>query len=94
MLYTDESSFEVRSTDKHERVWRVSGEQWPPECLHPSFTSGRQTVMVWGCFCYSGRTKLVWEEGRISGPKYADHLTNSAYGEVMVLFRSADNNIF
>lgn len=48
VLFTDESRFEVRGWDKHKRVWRAKGERWLPECLSPTFKSGRDSVMVWG----------------------------------------------
>lgn len=72
MLYTNQSSFHVRSPDEHEHVWRVNGGQWQPECHHPFFRSVRETVIVRGGFWYGGRTKLVRVEGRVNGPKFAD----------------------
>lgn len=90
VLFTDESSFEVRGVDKHARVWRSRSERWLPDCLKPSFKSGRETVMVWGGFCAAGRTKLVRMEGGITGAKYADLLIGTVYSEIQVLFGSTD----
>jgi len=86
VLFTDESSYEVRGVDKHKRVWRAKGERFLSECLAPSFKSGRETVMVWGGFCAAGRTKLVWVKGLITGASYAEMLLDFVYSEVQVLF--------
>src|SRR4051794_32690639 len=31
-------------------VRRLQGERFHPHCIAPSFKSGRQSVMMWGCF--------------------------------------------
>jgi hypothetical protein len=71
VLWTDESSFEIGKNSRQVRVWRNPSERFHSSCLIPSFKSGRQTVMVWGCFMWGKRGPLViFPKGSINGAKY------------------------
>lgn len=70
ICWSDECSIEVRGTGtRRVSVWRSRGERFHRDCLAPSFKSGRQTIMVWGCFqgdklgplvvCPSGKMNAV-----------------------------------
>jgi transposase len=73
VLWTDESSFEIGKNSRQVHVWRTEGERFNSSCLTPSFKSGRQTVMVWGCFMWGKRGPLViLPKGSINGPKYVE----------------------
>jgi transposase len=77
ILWTDESSFEIGKNSKQVRVWRSSSERFHSSCLAPTFKSGRQTVMVWGCFMWGKRGPLeILPEGRVNGKKYVNALEN------------------
>jgi transposase len=71
VLWTDESSFEVGKNSQQVRVWRNPSERFDPSCLTPLFKSGRQTVMVWGCFMWGKRGPLfIMLKGNINGIDY------------------------
>jgi len=73
VLWTDESSFEIGKNSRQVRVWRSEGERFNSSCLAPSFKSGRQTVMVWGCFMWGKCGPLViWPKGFINGANYVE----------------------
>ena len=58
-MFTDESTFTVRSIKNRLRVWRKPGHSWEQQCTVPTFKSGFQSVSVWGGFSKQGRTCLV-----------------------------------
>lgn len=94
VVFSDESRFEVRGTDKHKRVWRSNGEKGLPECLEPTFKSGRESVMVWGGMCAHGRTLLVLAEGNMNTALYAEMFLTTVYPEIMRLFGSPEAMLF
>src|SRR4051812_26954326 len=63
------------------RVWRSASERFHPSCLTPSSKSGRQTVMVWGCFMCGKRGLLVvFPKGGINGEVYVTILEETLMG--------------
>ena len=48
VLWTDESSIELGERPGRQFVMRHPGEEYLPECIQPTFHSGRKTLMVWG----------------------------------------------
>lgn len=71
ILWTDESSFTIGKNSYQIRVWRPSSQRYDPSCLTPSFKSGRQSVMVWGCFMWNKRGPLViLPKGSLNGMNY------------------------
>jgi transposase len=40
-------------------VWRRPGERYLEKCLTPTFKSGRQTLMIWGCMAFGRLGPLV-----------------------------------
>ena len=59
IIWTDESSVEIGKESRECTVWRRLGERYNKECLVPTFKSGRQSLMVWGCISYGWRGPLV-----------------------------------
>lgn len=94
VVFTDESRFEVRGRRTHARVWRSKGEKWLPDCLSPSFKSGRESVMVWGGICSHGRTPLVLVDGSMTGPAYQEMLMFEVYPHLMRLYGSTEAFLF
>jgi transposase len=71
ILWTDESSFEIGKNSQQVHVWRNPSERFHSSCIIPSFRSGRQTVMVWGCFMWGKRGPLViLPKGSMNGANY------------------------
>ncbi|POM62112.1 Transposase [Phytophthora palmivora] len=54
VVFSDESSVWLTGAAGRTYVWRKPGEEFKVECLVPTFKSGRETLMVWGCITYEG----------------------------------------
>lgn len=76
IIWSDESQFEVFKGDGKRYVWRNAQEKYDPKCLIPTFKSGQQSVMIWGCFTKNKLGPLVRLEGRITANIYIDVLNN------------------
>lgn len=59
VLWTDEASFEIGKNSRVIRVWRAADEANHPDCLAPSFKSGRTSVMVWAAITHDMKVQLV-----------------------------------
>jgi transposase len=59
VIWTDESSFELGKLTRTVRVWRRAYEKYYPDCLAPTFKSGRVSVMVWGAFTATSKSNLI-----------------------------------
>jgi hypothetical protein len=46
VVWSDESLFEVGKLSKQTKVWQKKGEKYNPECLQPTFKSGRTLTMA------------------------------------------------
>ena len=75
VIFSDESSVEVGKQSRQVKIWRRVGERFNTECLAPTFKSGRQSVMIWGCFAGGIKGPLVFcdevkEKERINSDTY------------------------
>jgi transposase len=59
VIWTDEASVEIGKESRQCLVWRRPGERYKEKCLVPTFKSGRQSIMIWGCISYGKRGPLV-----------------------------------
>ena len=59
VYWSDKAYFEVGEDGRSVYVTRSPGEEFLPECLQPTFKSGRTKVGVWGCFCGPHRGPIV-----------------------------------
>ena len=59
VIWTDESSVELGKSTKVVWVWRKPGERYSEKCLTPTFKSGRQSLMIWGCMAYGRLGPLI-----------------------------------
>jgi len=53
-LWTDESKFEIFGQKRRKYDRRASSEKMHPDCIIPTVKHGGGSVMVWGCFSYTG----------------------------------------
>ncbi|KAG1454736.1 hypothetical protein G6F56_007245 [Rhizopus delemar] len=60
VIWTDESSFEIRKQNSTIRVWRRVGEAYKKERLAGTHKSGRSSVMVWGAISFGEKSELVF----------------------------------
>ena len=93
IIWSDESRFEVFGGDGRRHVWRNSQEKYEPKCLIPTFKSGQESVMVWGCFTKNKLGPLVRLEGRITAVIYIKILENNLIPFINSL-ENNDNYIF
>ena len=59
VVWTDESSVEIGKGSKVVWVWRKPGERYLEKCLTPTFKSGRQSLMIWGCMAHGRLGPLI-----------------------------------
>ena len=59
IIWTDEASVEIGKDSRAIWVWRRPGERYADRCLAPTFKSGRQSLMIWGCMAYGRLGALV-----------------------------------
>lgn len=93
IIWSDESRFEVFGGDGRRHVWRNSQEKYDPKCLIPTFKSGQESVMVWGCFTKNKLGPLVRLEGRITAAIYIEMLEKNLIPFINNL-ENNDNYIF
>jgi transposase len=60
IIWTDESSVELRKNTCICHIWRHPHEAFKENCLAPTFKSGRTSVMVWGCIAYNRKGPLCF----------------------------------
>ncbi|KAF4033805.1 DDE superfamily endonuclease [Phytophthora infestans] len=66
------------------------GEEFKNECLAPTFKSGRETLMVWGCITYEGVGALHMCDSNITGAYYKSILEQNLQATVSVLGIGSD----
>ena len=59
IIWTDEASVEIGKNSRVVWVWRRPGERHSDKCLTPTFKSGRQSLMIWGCIAYGQLGPLI-----------------------------------
>jgi transposase len=59
VIWTDEASVEIGHDSRRALVWRRPGERYDEKCILPTFKSGRQSLMIWGCMAYGRLGPLV-----------------------------------
>jgi transposase len=64
VIWTDESSFSTAGFAHRPWVIRKPGEEDHPDCVDNTFHSGRQTKMVWGAFCGTTKSDLIFVPGK------------------------------
>ena len=76
VCWSDESTFEVGFDSRTCYVTRSPDEAYKPECLQPTFKSGRVMVGVWACFMGAERGPLIiLEKGaRLNASTYLDNI--------------------
>ena len=75
-IFTDESTFETGKPDGSLLVRRRIGEAYHPDCIRPTFKSGRSTSNHWGGIHYTGQSALhcLRGEGRMTAAKYVEEI--------------------
>ena len=79
VIFSDESTFEIFSTKKHQHIYRRNGETLKECNLLPTFKYGGGKIMVWGCVSYQGIGNLVFIEGNLNSSKNTNLLANNLH---------------
>lgn len=76
VCWSDEAYFEVGEDLRSIYVTRTPDEEFLPECLQPTFKSGRTKVGVWGCFCgpHKGPIVILPQGTRLNRDEYTDQI--------------------
>ncbi|KUF88959.1 Glutaredoxin-C2 [Phytophthora nicotianae] len=85
VVFSDESSVWFTGAAGRIFVWRKVGEEFKNECLAPTFKSGRETLMIWGCITYEGVGALHMCDSNISGASYKSILEQNLQATVSVV---------
>ena len=59
VIWTYESTFEVKKTSQQITVWRKIDERYNVEFLSPTFKSGHTSIMVWSAFTATPKLPLI-----------------------------------
>jgi len=60
VLWTDESTFSTAGFGHRPWVTRKASEEYHADCVDETFESGRESQMIWGGFCGTIKSKLVF----------------------------------
>lgn len=77
VLWSDESKFELFNRKRRARVWRKAGEQLEDRHLQQTVKHGGGSIMVWGCFAWSGVGSLVPITDILTADRYIDILSEN-----------------
>ncbi|QRW21034.1 aldo/keto reductase family protein [Rhizoctonia solani] len=58
-IWTDKLQLGTGNHSVHPMVTRKPGEAYLPECLAPTFQSGHEALMVWGCISHGYKGPLI-----------------------------------
>ncbi len=79
VIFTDESKYNVFSSDGKVRVWRKPNTEFQKQNLKPTVKHGGGSVMVWGCFAASGVGSLVFIDGIMNADMYIEILKKNLH---------------
>jgi len=76
ICWSDEVYFEIGEDNRSCYVTRTSKEEFHPDCLQPTFKSGRTKVGAWGCFMgpEKGPIVILPQGTRLNRQEYTDQI--------------------
>ena len=74
VVFSDQSRFTLRFADGRVRVWRRPRERYAQCCVQDVDRFGGGSVMVWGSFCFHGRSRLIVVQGNLTAAHYRDQV--------------------
>jgi transposase len=82
VIFTDESKYNMVSSDGKQTVWRKPGEKFKLSCMRGTVKYGGGNVMIWGSMAWNGAGNMCFIDDRMNGAMYVDilnkHLKASA----------------
>lgn len=70
VLFTDESRFNLETSDGRQRVWRRRGERYDVQNVVQRDRYGGGSIMVWGGIGRNGKTDLITVRGTLTADRY------------------------
>lgn len=90
VIFTDESKFNIKSSDGRVKIWREKNTSLSRHNLIPTFKHGGGSVMVWGCFSASGVGNLHFVDGIMTARDYINILKQNLKQSAAKLGISSD----
>ena len=66
ILFSDESQFSLRFSDRRYRVYHRRGDGFTDQCRYESDRFGAESIMVWADICHDDRTQLKIVQGTLN----------------------------
>lgn len=77
IIWSDESKFELKNPKKRQLVWCTQKDRLRPKFVQQTVKHGGGSIMVWGCFSFSGVGNLVKINGKMTGAHYVSILNEN-----------------
>ena len=79
VIWSDESKFQLFTSNGKVMVWRSVNEEFDPKCIRPTVKHGGVSLMVWGCFSRHGTGNLFFIDGIMDRFKYREILQQNLF---------------
>lgn len=93
VIWSDESKYNLISSDGQQKVWRKQGEAYKLSCMRGTVKHGGGNVMVWGSMAWRGAGKLTFIDSTMDHKLYIDILKKNLKPTARK-FRFGNNFIF
>lgn len=77
VIWSDESKYNLKSSDGIQKVWRKQGEAYKLSCMRGTVKFGGGNIMVWGCMAWNGPGKLIFIDDKMNAEMYTNILANN-----------------
>lgn len=85
VLWSDESKFNLKTSDGAQKVWRKPGEAFSLSCVRGTVKHGGGNVMVWGCMSWKGVGNIEFIEDIMNADHYISILGRNIKSSVRKL---------
>lgn len=93
IIWSDESKFNLKSSDGIQKVWRKVGEAFKLSCTRGTVKFGGGNIMVWGCMSWRGVGLLEFIDDKMNADLYINILKKNLKMSARK-FRLGNNYIF
>ena len=90
ILWSDESKFNLKSSDGAQKVWRKAGKVYKLSCVRGTVKYGGGNVMVWGSMAGKGVGKLQFIDTIMDQVQYRNMLKQNLKSSAQNLLLESD----